>query len=420
MKQIHLTRTFIILIFLVVITNGPMLSDVLLPKVTRYLPILGVLGCFFVIELNRKKTNGFVLLFAGMSVCLLAIWTFLGSYIFSNAFLLLFSVFIIIALGTIEWSNDDFIFIFKIWDTFVKVALFSTCLSFLVFNFIGRIGYPAVNLGNYSEFNTFFNPLLGVISERDLLIFKLGRPVWYMTEPSYLGFFHGLNIFWILFRKENFSKYHKKYFTLSIVAFLLTFSLGAWLSMLISIMLVSLCFFILFLFDIVKLKANVFKVILLILGVITIVILLFADTILASLNDFIDNYDKYTSLEDRSDRIEVSLNLIKNMDLIRFFVGYGPGTIETISDAGESNAWLKYFIELGIFPIFAYIAMLFYFFFRIRFLYLLLLFFVAISFNSVVVMFSPLVLLYVYLLGTVQQNQHKINDKVLINKGETI
>ncbi|MDF2849807.1 MAG: hypothetical protein K0S31_492 [Sphingobacterium multivorum] len=419
MRQIHLIRAFIILIFLVVITNGPMLSDVLLPKVTRYLPILGVLGCYFMIELNNKKTNTSVFLFAGLSVCLLAIWAILGSYIFSNAFLLLFSVFIIVALRTIELSDSDSIFIFKIWDTFVKVALFSTCFSFLVFNFLGRIGYPAITLGNYSEFNTFFNPLLGVISERDLLIFKLGRPVWYMTEPSYLGFFHGLNIFWVLFRKENFSKFYKKYFTLSVVAFLLTFSLGAWLSMLVSITLVSLCFFVLFLFNIIKLKTNIFKIILLILGIFGIVTLFFGSPILASLNDFIDNYDKYTSLEDRSDRIEVSLNLIKNMDLIRFFIGYGPGTIETISEAGESNGWLKYFIELGIFPIFAYIAMLFYFFFRIRFLYLLLLFFVAVSFNSVVVMFSPLVLLYLYLLGAVQHNQQMVNDEFLINRGVT-
>ncbi|GEM_PF-2193576 len=415
MKSIHLTRVLIVLIILVALTNGPLLSDVLLPKVTRYVPILGVFGCLILIEINNRKNNGQLILFAGLSAILLIIWTFLGSYIFSNAFLILFSIFLIVVLDTMKLHKSDLIIIIKIWDYLVKISLFSTLISFIVFNFLGRIGYQAVNLGSYSEFNTFFNPLMGVISERDLLMFKLGRPVWFMTEPSYLGFFHGLNIFWIAFRKLDFSKSYRKYITLSIIAFLLTFSLGAWLSMAISLVFTCFIFSLLFLFDVVKLKRNLFKWAGLVLVLFIIVSVIFGHSILVFLNDFIQNYDKYTSLEDRSDRIEVSLNLIKNMDIIRVLFGYGPGTIETISDAGESNAWLKYFIELGIFSIFAYLTMLFWFFFRIKFLYLLLLFFVIISFNSVVVMFSPLVLLYLYLLGTVHRYRERSPELRLFN-----
>ncbi|WP_088159833.1 hypothetical protein [Sphingobacterium sp. G1-14] len=414
MKTIHLTRALIVLIFLVTLTNGPMLSDVLLPKVVRYVPILGVLVCLILIELNKQKNNSMVILFAGLSALLLIIWTILGSYIFSNAFLILFSIFLIVVLETSKIPKSDLFFLIKIWDYFIKVSLISTLMSFIIFNFLGRIGYHSVDLGNYSESNTFFNPLMGVISERDLLIFKLGRPVWFMTEPSYLGFFHGLNIFWIAWRKIDFSKYYKRYITLSILAFLLTFSLGAWLSMAISLVITCLIFFTLFLFDVIKLKKSVFKKLGLFLGLIIIVCILFGQSILISLNDFIQNYDKYTSLENRSDRIEVSLGLIKNMDIIRFLFGYGPGTIETVSEAGESNGWLKYFIELGIFPILAYLAMLFCFFFRIKFLYLLLLFFVIISFNSVVVMFSPLVILYLYLLGIKNRFQEQSPELALV------
>ena len=81
-------------------------------------------------------------------------------------------------------------------------------------------------------------------------------------------------------------------------------------------------------------------------------------------------------------------------------MGLGPGSIEDTYHFGESNGWLKSIIEEGLIIILVYILSL-----LIMILYekknMFLSCFVLISFNSVIIVFSPVIIFYLLVLYSI-------------------
>jgi hypothetical protein len=342
-----------------------------------------------------------------------------GQPILSNALIVIYSGLIFWMLGYLnsdEYSRD---LLMSIWDKFVWTSIISAPMAFILFNFIGRAGYQEVRLGNYDSFNTFFNPVLGVISTKNLAFLNVGRVSWFMSEPSYSGFLQGLNIFWFLKRKHLISKRKYKWgLGLSILALLFTISMGSWVSLIVAIVMYAFYKLFLFFIDSDNISYRSIYFFLTIVFVTLVFAIIFIDYVKIGyyfIMEVINNLDKYSSLDDRASRIENSLKLIRNMNFFEFLFGYGPGTIETIYNSGESNGWLKSLIEVGFLPTFLYLMLIFRFVLVNKRNFLLFLF-IAVSFNTIIIQYTPMIVVYIVILYAIEKRkaQPKTEDNIRV------
>lgn len=381
--------------------NSPFISDVLVPKAIRYVPPFMFL-CFFVSYIHDRKIKLFTFFaLINIALVLLFFWSLSGKMIVSNALMLVYSCimfFMVVSTNESSYTNRTLLII---WDKFVWISIFSTICSFLIFNIVNKLGFRPTRLGNYDEFNTYFNPALGGISVRNLVSLTIGRVSWFLSEPSYMGFIHGLNIFWFSSIKKNISRNcYLLGIGLSILALMFTLSFGSFVSLTLAIIVYLLFNVGLFLLNSIKVSVTKLSIwLLVLLGFTFLVIVLwnYLSPLYIFIDEYFSNMDKYSSLNDRTLRMENSIKMIREMSLLNFAFGYGPGSIESIFEKGESNGWLKSFIEVGLIPTILYFGLLFKFVLLKR-QNLLLFAFVVISFNSIIIMFSPLVIFYLAMI----------------------
>lgn len=406
----NLFRIFVFWLCLFVFFNNPFITDVLMPKAIRYVPPILLMGVYLIYISNFKEKALKMYLLVMIGLFYFFYWLLNDTFIASNALILIYScimLYMVISINTNKRTNE---ILTNVWDKFVWLSIISTVISFFLFNILNRVGYKETTLGNYNEFNTFFNPVLGVVSVRNIVSLTFGRISWFTSEPSYMGFIHGLNIFWFLSRKKKIVK--RKFqlgIGLSILSFVFTFSFGSWLSILISIIVFIIFNIILFFLNAITInKKKIIIYIVLILVILSLCTIFYEYIRIAFVffSDFTSNLDKYSSLDDRSSRIENSANMIKEMDIGKFMFGYGPGSIESMFERGESNGWLKSFIEIGVFPVILYIIVIFQFVLLDR-KNLFLFVFLIISFNSIIIMYSPLVIFYLVMLYF-QYKKHEV------------
>lgn len=405
MKYSRLINFFVVLLFCYILLFPPFISDVFIPKLIRaFFPFLFFLIAFILIG-KKGKEKIIHILFVILILCLFFLfWIFFEStLIYSNAISILSSiVFLLVLISLLKYNNLFQYKVEKYWKYFIWISICSSILSYTFFNFFNFNIFNSLNIGDYSESNTYFNLIFGVISEKKFLNYSVGRPAWFFSEPSYMGFFNGLNYIWFSQKEKegtsrNVSNKIGKY--LSLVSLIVTFSIGSWIALTVAIILTKIAKAVPHFFDIrINLK-KVIKSFTLLLFTTLLIIVLFKFTLIT---DFIDtvidnvrNFETISSIDDRTNRINNSLNIILHSNIFQLIIGHGPGTIENVYQAGESNSWVKTFIEEGVMIFLLYLVYLFYNLFNKK--HILLFLFLIISFNSVILMFSPIILLYILL-----------------------
>ena len=192
---------------------------------------------------------------------------------------------------------------------------------------------------------------------------------------------------------------------MAITGLFCSLSLGSWISFLIAFFISTINNFIFIRKKLNLQKINKNIVFILIVLVCTIAFKDQLKNVFQFFNDFYENIDKYSSLENRNERVENSTAIFNSSNYIQIFMGLGPGTIEDTYQFGESNGWLKSIIEEGIILTLIYMLSL-----LIMILCnkknLFLSFFVLISFNSVILVFSPVIIFYLLMLYFIASETH--------------
>ncbi len=395
-------------LFAYILLFNPFITDVIVPKTIRFIPPLIFFSlAFYILFANcRKSLKKIVLLVLFLSL-FLVVWLIQNTLIISQTILVISSICLALFLfGLLYKKQVNINLLIKYWNYVVWVSIIMSILSFIFFNFFNNLTFINKPLGSYSESNSYLSPLFGVISEKNILQFKLGRVSWLLSEPSYLGFFQVLNFFWFKYlEKWRNYPYGKLGKLMAITGLFCSLSLGSWISFLIAFFISTINNFIFIRKKLNLQKINKNIVFILIVLVCTIAFNDQLKNVFQFFNDFYENIDKYSSLENRNERVENSTAIFNSSNYIQIFMGLGPGTIEDTYQFGESNGWLKSIIEEGII-----LTLLYMLSFLIMILYnkknLFLSCFVLISFNSVILVFSPVIIFYLLMLYFIASEIH--------------
>lgn len=266
------------------------------------------------------------------------------------------------------------------WEKIVVSIAYITIIAALFSNF-NLIEWREIIMGEYP---VEFNPFLGMVHHG--IFFK--RPSFYFAEPSYIGFFLGLNALF-LYSTKNTSKFN---LIIIFIACIITGAKTAWIG------LFAVAFFFLIL-NLVRIKNIKFISFLALCIFITSFLIL-----IISSNRTLEITD--ASLMDRQGKILSSLDLIKqNFTISNFIFGQGSTFIQKKAEMGESNAFLKLLVEQGLIS-FIILILIIYFLLRKK---PYLLFYVLITLNAVVILYTPYFFFNIAIIYFVTKKQ--INEK---------
>lgn len=397
-----LNKALVFFLILYIAFFTPFINEVFVPKYTRFFIPIPFFVIVFILNYNNSK-NTLKIIFAILCLLLLLMlyWLIIDHFIVSNGILVLSSIASVLFVYPVLNKNVNFsTYLIKVWNYIIWISILSSIISFLFYNLLNGFGFQKIIIGDYTDENTLFNPILGVISEKTFLDIKVGRPAWFFAEPSYLGFFHGLNFFWFKHKNKIIGNKEAKYgYYLSIIAIIISFSIGTWISFTISYFFDFFKRFFDFinkkniLISLKKIKKYFFYSIFLFVFL----LLIYNYNFFEYVNQLIDNFNNISSFEDRSNRIDSSIDFYNKFNILTYVFGSGPGSIENVVEYGESNSWLKSFIEEGALITMLYLIFLFIIILK-KSKNAFLFFYLLVSFNSVVLMFSPLILIYILLL----------------------
>lgn len=269
-------------------------------------------------------------------------------------------------------ENNSFLSFYRLWLFFLLIIGSMTIISYTIFYF-GILPFYYTELGGYDVmYNNWF---LGGM--------HLGpffrRPSLYFNEPSYLGFFVGLNIFFLL-------DVEYKHKTRLIAALILAGMLSGSMTLFIG-------------FSVVLIVQLVFKNLLHIntagrAGIYFLIFILVSFAYSSFKDQFLEVLD-FGSRLDRDMRSSRSINILGSSSVIQLLFGHGSTYIAKTDTFGESNAYLRLVVENGLIAIALALA----------FIYQTLkknpelMFFVLLTLHSVVLFLTPLVicfLMFVY------------------------
>lgn len=267
-------------------------------------------------------------------------------------------------------NNTKYVYVItNIWNKITLYFAYLTIISFVCSNF-NLLSFKELTVGEYP---VEFNPILGMVHPG--LFFK--RPSLYFAEPSYLGFFLGLNSLFLISQK-NIPKTSK---SLVFIAALLTGAKTVW----IGFIPVILLFFVNTSLRIKKSKNQ---------HIITLVVSLILIILVYKYSDLLINFNDASYLS-RQDRISNSFKILKeNSTIFDFLVGHGSTYIVKTYKQGESNAFIKLLVEYGFISLISVVYFIYIFFKEKPYL----MYFTFIALNAVVILITPLFFLNVAII----------------------
>lgn len=364
----------VVVIFFSLILFSPFItSRILFPKAIKYTIILSA-GLYLIWRVNRKiikKTLDTCLIVLLLVCAYFIYYLFLDSKAVNNTFDLFIRASYCITLFAYLSIDKYLIFLIKFFPKIILYTALMTILS-LFFAHFELVPFHKKVLADYT---VNYNILFGFIHPR----FSEYRPSLYFVEPSYLGFFLGFSLFFLV--KANWLKRRLSYCAIVFIAGLLTGSFTFYISTL-----VVLIIMIIYRFTPVQLKAKFFRWSLIGFLLVSVIYLSDAGSIKSTI---LSSYK--TSFDTRKERAANSINLIKNENIFKFVLGLGPGSIAKSRELGESNAYLKLLIEEGLF---ASVLVFLLIYTRLKYNQYIL-FFSLIALHSVVLIETPL---FIFLL----------------------
>ena len=250
-----------------------------------------------------------------------------------------------------------------------------TIISFLgsTFHFIP---FPMKKIGGYF---VGYNYLFGGVSMKAFY-----RPQWYFAEPSYLGFFLGFAFLFL--KKQDKVKYKTLKLILVFVAGMLVFSMTFYFSMLIGLFSE---------FVIVRLMPFIKPVRLSLIYLILFVAV--SSVYITQLDKVGDIFfsDFSTSFNNRKERMELSIAILKKMNFTELLTGKGTGYISIDKNRifGASNSYMRTLVENGVIVLLIYLLLIYSFLKQSP----SLLIYTLVGLSSVVILETPFFMLIVVL-----------------------
>lgn len=282
----------------------------------------------------------------------------------------------------------------KMIKTYITLLILMSAMS-LASLIVYKLAPFLFYFAGYGNYNTYLNPLLGFIHESNLS----SRPSWFFAEPSYLGFYLGLNITFIndYIKQKGYNK--NKRIIFMFIYFISCISIGS------NTLYVALTLsFIISFFE--KIKYISYNIYTNIIIVIIAIILIILPTL-----DFFSLYLEFeavqnSSMGDRQSRIISSSVIMQDMNLKDYIIGMGSSTVEILTGKGESNVYYKLFVEQGIVSIILYI-----YFIKNQFKHcpLYVFTYIILAFNATIVHFMPLTFFNIFALSSFYNNKIQKN-----------
>lgn len=255
-----------------------------------------------------------------------------------------------------------------IWFGFMKIIIISVIVSSLLYNCGLKFLFIHQTVSDYSVAHIPFLGLIHYINNEGV---SYCRPSWYLAEPSYLGFFLGIQTLLIY---KYFQKKNRIWFYLFVIALLLTNSNTGFIAVIVSLI-----------FNFLDRYKIVNKYILVLILPLMINAFAFWDTSELVMNN---SRAKSSSLIDRQIRLGIAFNEIEAMNSKQLLFGKGKSFLDEL-DKGVSNAYLQMLLVSGIFFLVIYIVLLFVLFRYSCYEF----YFVFIALNSTEIAFTSLVFL---------------------------
>ena len=307
----------------------------------------------------------------------------LRSDYFVNAFLLALDVFFFWECVKLLSNDGLYQSVKKRYIQFSTIIACFVVVAAFAYKFLPSIfSYTEIN-----DYKSYFNPLLGLINgEKE-------RPCWYFAEPSYCGFFLGVS-FLFLYSSANYSRQQKILITiLFALAIFFCASLGTYIYMFITLLL-SLF---------VKRFKRTLPLEVILYGSIIFVLVVIPQIEELQVLQYFDMETNATSFIDRQERIEMANSIMNNMSFVDKLFGCGINYAAEKYEIGLSDAYHKMFCEYGIFYLLLFLLV-------VRKLtkdnfttYM----FILLSFFSVIIHDSPIMLLTYLLIYKQTRYLHK-------------
>ena len=252
----------------------------------------------------------------------------LRSDYFINAFLLALDVFFFWECVKLLSNDGLYQSVKKRYIQFSTIIACLVVVAAFAYKFLPSIfSYAEIN-----DYKSYFNPLLGLINgEKE-------RPCWYFAEPSYCGFFLGVS-FLFLYPDKSFMKKQKIILT---ILFALAIFFSASLGTYIYITLTILSYFLAHRF-----KKSLFLEIVLYVSILFVLIVIPQIEELQLLQ-YYNTETNATSFIDRQERIEMANSIVGNMSFFDKLFGCGINYAAEKYGTGLSDAYHKMYCEYGI------------------------------------------------------------------------
>ncbi len=380
MKINYLTIFSAILLVLLIITSQPFVTVAFLPNVVR-VPLLIFTTSLFLIMAYKRRIfiNSFVPLLMFFLAESIYWFVFCGG-LFRDIFFFIFYAILAFSIYSVAGSLKGLkSIVSKCYLTLIIVMSVLAIAASICFNFtlvtftFGKVG------SDLASYRNFYYPVLGYINLKDFGPTFIGRVCGYLFEPSYIGGFLTINFFLMpsLVRKK------KSRIPLMILVFLgamSTFSTMVWVVFPLVIAL-QIAYWSLRKMKIRGKLANGFIVSFIIFSLVGSMLFINKESLLESLGP--------SSSEDREGRMDTSFTLLVQSDPLSFLAGRGAGYIESHSDKGESNQFVKMLVENGFIVTVLFTFLIIACTYRSKYFMFALLLFL----NSAVFLFTPLIII---------------------------
>ncbi|MGN6616593.1 MAG: hypothetical protein ACTHJ5_05410 [Ilyomonas sp.] len=365
----------VLLIALLVFSFTPFAGSLLLPAFFRIITLCSLVIFLTVITVTKKPL---IYLTTLVIVGILSfIWWSEAQEAIPNIFYLFAFILFALALLYAEPRLPKLSFLLSRFLFFTVITTsVQSILAFIVYN-LDLLPFTTVNLGDLAFYIYAYNPFVGYIHPREFGSAIIGRPMSYMFEPSYLGWFLATNFFLI----DKYCKtkgFYPAFFKVIVFAgAMATFSTGVWI-----------VFAIIFILKGIDKISSLFNFKRKWINLLTILLLTsFAVLVFFIPKDKIAN-NLASSWGDRNVRMQMSLLILATSSTNQLLLGHSPGFFDVKNETGkaESNQYLRTIVEVGFIPTIVIVAFIIYCTRKNKYYMLANLLFLA----SVVILWTPL------------------------------
>lgn len=377
-------------VYIFVFLSSPFIIPEISLTIQQIICIKSVIICFAVYQLLSKRlfvTSKVALLLVGVLIWSTAQFTLnkesVNTFLSDFLTVIYFFCFYLLCERSIELRAK----LVNVWFLLIVGIVILSIAGFVLLKIIPNI-YHWSGAGGYDTVHCSLFGSIHVSPERN-------RLSWYFAEPSYLGFFLGLNMAVISkYGNEICGKKYKYPLPLALLLCILLRSNTLYVSLFITLFFCGIQR--IGLFSAKKIQGFL-------------IISVFVALLIFPTTDLYNLYQQYeqvaeSSLADRQSRLQVSSSLFQDLSIRDCIWGIGSEEIGNIYGKGESNAFYKMFIEYGGLSVLLFTLFVYKFLSSNMYAFV----FAIVGLNAVIIHLTPLFILNILVVHFLFSNENEL------------